>query len=234
MPIPLIPLITAGISAYSALRSSKKAKDTENELEVSLNNAPKYKPNSSILSYYNEALRRYNTNPSDTREYKVASQNIKQGTVQGLKYLQDRRSGLAGTPTLIANQNNSLLKAAVNAENRKAQEFSVLANATGMKAGEDRAAFQQNEMYPFEAKYNLLQMKAAAQRANQRQNTSNLYTNLGAAGSIMAGGDGEGWGSGRDWMGRETRSFAGKNFTKPQWNKTNNAWSKSLSQQRFW
>ncbi len=234
MPFPLIPLITAGISAYSALRNKKKAKDAEKQMEDSLKNTPQYRQNQSILNYYDEALRKYNVSPSDTREYKVASQNIKQGTVQGLKAAQDRRSGMAVIPTLIANQNNSLLTAAVRAEQKKAQEFDTLGRATGMKAGEDKVAFQQNQMYPFEARYNLLSMKAAGERANQRQNTSNLYTNLGAAGSIMAGGDGEGWGTGRDWMGRETRQFGGQNFTKPQWNKTNNAWSKSLQSQRFW
>ncbi len=202
MPFPLIPLITAGISAYSALRNKKKAKDSEKELEESLKNTPQYKQNQSILNYYDESLRKYNVNPSDTREYKTASQNIKQGTVQGLKAAQDRRSGMAVIPTLIANQNNSLLTAAVRSEQRKAQEFSVLGQATGMKAGEDRAAFQQNQMYPFEARYNLLSMKAAGERANQRQNTSNLYNNLSAASSILAGGDGlggQGTGEAFDW-----------------------------------
>lgn len=191
----LIPVATAAYSIYSSARSANKAKKAEQGLEDSLKNTPQYKPNQSILDYYQTALNRYNTNPSDTREYKVASQNIKQGTVQGLKALQDRRSGLAGVPTLIANQNNSLLRAAVNAENRKAQEFGVVGQAAGMKAGEDRAAFQQNQMYPFEAKYNLLSMKAAGNRADQRQHTANTYNNLSAAAGLY--GDGDGFGSDR-------------------------------------
>ncbi len=239
MPIPLIPLITAGISAYSAIRNAKKAKDAENEAEGAISNAPKYTQNSSILGYYNEALRRYNTNPSDTREYKLASQNIKQGTVQGLKALQDRRSGLAGVPTLVANQNNSLLRAAVNAENRKAQEFNVLGNATGMKAGEDKAAFQQNQMYPFEAKYNLLSMKAAGARANQRQNTSNLYNNLSAAAGLIdtqdpvtkpltvnTAGTTTNTAPKTNLFGQPMQTFMGKTYTENKMNRLNNAWMK--------
>jgi len=181
MPFPIIPLIAAAASLYSTARSASRAKKAESGLEESLKNTPQYKPNQSILNYYDEALRKYNVNPSDTREYKLAQQGIKQGTVQGLRYLQDRRSGLAGVPSLIAGQNNSLLKAAVTAEQRKDMELNRVGQAASMKAGEQSKAFQQNEMYPFEAKYNLLAMKASGERANQRQAMSNLYSNASAA-----------------------------------------------------
>ena len=184
----IIPLAATAYSVYSSESAKSKAKKNERALEESLKSTPKYRENKSILSYYDEALRKYNVNPSDTREYKLAKQDIKQNTVQGLRALQDRRSGLAGTPTLIANENQSLLKAAVNAEREKARDFSVLGSATGMKAGEENKAFQQNEMYPFEARYNLLGMKAAGQRADQRQSMSNAYNNLSAAASLYDGG----------------------------------------------
>lgn len=229
----IIPLATAAYSVYNSAHAASKAKKAENQLEDSLNNAPKYKPNSSILQYYDEALRKYNANPSDTREYKMASQGIKQGTVQGLNYLQDRRSGLAGVPTLIANQNNSLLKAAVNSENRKAQEFGVLGNAANMKAGQEAKAFQQNELYPFEAKYNLLSAKAAGNRAAQRQETSNVFNNLGAAASLYDGGD-MNWGTGRNQWGQQTRTVAGQSFTKPKYNRINNQWMNNMSNFRGW
>ena len=232
----IIPLVTAGVSVYQAASSASKAKKAERSLEESLKNTPKYKPNQSILNYYDEALRKYNTNPSDTREYKLASQDIKQGTVQGLKALQDRRSGLAGVPTLIGNQNNSLLNAAVRSEQEKARQFGVVGQAAGMKTGEDKAAFQQNEVYPFESRYNLMSMNAAGNRADQRQNTQNAFNNASGAASILAGGDGGGsnWGTGRNMWGQQTRSFMGNTYTRPQYNKVNNAWSNSLSKQRFW
>lgn len=180
----IIPLATAAYSIYSSASSASKAKKAEKGLEESLKNTPQYKPNQSILDYYQTALNKYNVNPSDTREYKLAQQGIKQGTVQGLRYLQDRRSGLAGVPSLIAGQNNALLKAAVTAEQRKDMELSRVGQAASMKAGEQSKAFQQNEMYPFEAKYNLLATKAAGERANQRQAISNLYNNASAAISL--------------------------------------------------
>lgn len=191
MPFPIIPLVTALISGASALKKRKDAKDAETAAEEALKNSPKYAANRSILNYYDEALRKYNVNPTDTREFKATKQGINQGTVQGLRALQDRRSGLAGVPTLVANQNNSLLKAAVNSENRKAQELGVVGQAAGMKAGEESAAFRQNELYPFEGRYNLLTMKAAGARAGQRQDTQNLYNNASAAAGLYDGGDTE-------------------------------------------
>lgn len=197
----IIPLATAAYSIYSSASSASKAKKAEKGLEESLKNTPQYKPNQSILDYYQTALNKYNVNPSDTREYKLAQQGIKQGTVQGLRYLQDRRSGLAGVPSLIAGQNNALLKAAVTAEQRKDMELSRVGQAASMKAGEQSKAFQQNEMYPFEAKYNLLAMKAAGQRADQRQATSNLYNNANAAASIFQ----DNWDSGMNIWGTKKR-----------------------------
>lgn len=181
----IIPLVTAAYSIYSSASSASKARKAERGLEESLKNTPQYKPNQSILNYYDEALRKYNVNPSDTREYKLAKQDIGQGAVQGLSYLQDRRSGLAGIPSLIANKNNFLLKAAVDAERRKVQEFSTVGQAAQMKANEQGKAFQQNEMYPFEAKYNLLAMKAAGARADQRTSMENTFNSLSSFSSVI-------------------------------------------------
>ena len=143
---------------------------------------------------------------------------------------------MAGVPTLIGNQNNSLLNAAVRSEQEKARQFGVVGQAAGMKTGEDKAAFQQNEVYPFESRYNLMSMNAAGNRADQRQNTQNAFNNASGAASILAGGDGGGsnWGPGRNMWGQQTRSFMGNTYTRPQYNKVNNAWSNSLSKQRFW
>ena len=54
----LIPLASAAYSIYSSASSASKAKKAERGLEESLKNTPQYRPNKSILSYYNEALRR--------------------------------------------------------------------------------------------------------------------------------------------------------------------------------
>ena len=218
----ILPLVTAGVSIYQAANSASKAKKAERSLEDSLKNTPQYKPNQSILNYYQQALNKYNTNPSDTREYKLASQDIKQGTVQGLKALQDRRSGLAGVPTLIGNQNNSLLNAAVRAEQEKARQFGVLGQATGMKAGEDKAAFQQNEMYPFESRYNLMSMNAAGNRESQRNSTQNAYSNLSTATSIFQNNVD----NGNNMFGGKKRSGGGGNGSNSfrRWNNGGQNW----------
>lgn len=222
MAFPIIPLITAAMSLGSSAVAKRKAKQAEKEAELSINGAPKYKPNQSILSYYDTALNRFNTSPTDTAQYKYDKGTIKQSTVQALSSLNKLRSG--NVANIIQGQNNSLLKAAMNAENRKAQEFNVLGSAAQMKAGQDAKAFQQNELYPFEAKYNLLTMKAAGQRAAQRQNTQNAYQNASAAASILAGGDGmggEGTGNGFNW----NSIFGSKGQrSEARWNKGGQQW----------
>lgn len=227
MAIPIIPIITTAFSLLSSANNKNKAKKAEKAAEDSLNSAPKYKPNQSILNYYDTALRRFNTSPTDTAQYKMDKQNIRQGTTQALSALNKLRSG--DVANIIQGQNNSLLRAAVNAENRKVQEFNVLGQAAGMKAGQEAKAFQQNELYPFEGKYNLLTMKAAGHRADQRQSLQNAYNNAGAAASIMAGGEGLGeWGTGTNAWGQRTTNFMGNTYTKPQYNKLNRAWANSM------
>lgn len=232
MAFPIIPLITTAFSLLSSASQKKKAKEAEKKAEYMLGNSPKYKPNQSILNYYDEALNRYNTAPTDTAQYKMDKQNIRQSSVQALSSLNKLRSG--NVANIIQGQNNSLLKAMVNAENRKAQEFSVLGQAAGMKAGQEEKAFKQNELYPFEGKYNLETMKAGGYRAGQRQATQNMYNNALAGASIMAGGDLSGWGTGTNMWGQPTRTFMGQTFTKPKYNKVNNAWSENMSNFRGW
>lgn len=180
----LIPLATAAYSIYSSASSASKAKKAERGLEESLKNTPQYRPNQSILNYYQQALNKYNVAPTETREFKVDQQRINQSSINALRGLQDRRSALAGIPALMAGKNNALLNAAIKADQRKEQELNRVGQAAQMKAGEEGKAFQQNEMYPFEAKYNLLAMKAAGNRADQRTSTQNAFNSLSSLGSL--------------------------------------------------
>lgn len=239
MAIPIIPLITTAFSLLSSASQKKKAKEAEKNAENMIDGSPKYRPNQSILNYYKEALSRFNTAPTDTAQYKSDKQNIKQGTTQALSSLNKLRTG--DVANIVQGQNNSLLKAMTNAENRKAQEFNVLGQAANMKAGQEAKAFQQNELYPFEAKYNLQTMKAGGYRAAQRQATQNAYQNASAAASILAGGDGMGgegkgnsWGTGTNIWGQQTRNVMGQNFTRGSYNKLNNAWSANRGNMVGW
>lgn len=219
----IIPLATAAYSIGSSAVKAGKAKKAESKAEEMVNNTPKYKANQSILNYYDQALQKYNTAPTDTAAYKRDSQAIQQGTVQGLSSLNKLRSG--NVASIIQGQNNALLNAAVKAESKKAQEFATLGSATNMKAGQEGKAFQQNEIYPFEAKYNLQTMKAAGYRAGQRQDTQNAYNNAMAAVSTFAdGSSNDSWGTGKNILGQPTRTVMGQSFTKPKYTRLNNTW----------
>lgn len=239
MPFPIIPLITAAVSLGSSAVQKRKAQQAEKKAEEMLASSPKYKPNQSILDYYKKALNKFDTAPTDTAQYKSDKQSIKQGTTQALSSLNKLRTG--DVANIVQGQSNSLLKAAVNAENRKVQEFGVLGQAANMKAGQEAKAFQQNELYPFEAKYNLETMKAGGYRAGQRQSTQNFYNNALSAASIIAGGDGMGgegkendWGTGRNMWGQQTRSLMGQTFTRGKYNKINNAWGSNRGNMVGW
>ena|SRR3990167_11439829 len=144
-----------------------RARRAEKDLERMV---ASYKPNASILDYYNKALQRYNTNPYTSQFYNQAQNQIKGGTAQGIANLQDRRSVLAGLPSLIQNQNDSLLKAGAAAEGQQAQALGQLGQATGMKAQED--------FKPFEMKYNLLSAKAGGGAQTMNAGLGNIFGGL--------------------------------------------------------
>jgi hypothetical protein len=181
MPVT-IGAVTAGAGLLQSFFGGRKAKKAQKELENL--QSPTYNPNESVLSYYNNALQRYNVNPYNSTLYKTQQQNIGRGVNQGIGALNNRRSGLAGISSLIQGQNDSLLKAGIAAENQKDQRFSQLGGATQMKAGEDRQAFNINKMQPFERKYNLLAMKAGANARTANDGLKNIFNGLGT----MAGG----------------------------------------------
>lgn len=167
---------------YSTADSWKKynaARDAEEKLTRL--QSPTYQRNQSILDYYQKALQKYETNPTETAAYKQQKQQIGQGVTQAISGARDRRLGGAIIPSVIQGANNSLLKAAVEGEKRKAQELGVLGNAAQLKAGEDQKAFQYNSISPYEKNYNLLAMKAAGSAQAGNAALQNAYNNLLAA-----------------------------------------------------
>lgn len=178
MPLPLIPLITAGAGLLQGILGGIKAKKTQKALENL--QSPTYDPNQSILSFYNNALQRYNVDPYNSTLYKTQQQNIGRGVNQGIGALNDRRSGLAGISSLIQGQNDALLKAGIAAENQKDQRFGQFGSAAQMKAAEEKQAFNINKMMPFERKYNLLAMKAGAANKTANDGLQNIFRGLDA------------------------------------------------------
>lgn len=132
-----------------------------------------YKPNSSILDFYNKALTKYNINPYTSSLYNYQQDQARGATAAGLQALGGRRSTLMGLPRLIQGQNDAMLKAAATAEGQQAQALGQLGQATQMKAQED--------FKPFELKYNLNMLKAGGGNQIMNSGISNIF---GAANSL--------------------------------------------------
>ncbi len=182
------------IQGVMGIVAGTRARDAESELENM--QVPTYRRNQSILDFYNTALQKYKTQPTETAEYKLGKQQIGQNTIQGLKEAQSRRSGLAILPTLISGQNNSLLKLAAKAEQDKSRQASIVSQAAGPAQAELDREYQYNQIWPFQKKYNLLAMKAAALSKRQTANEQGALSALSSIDSMGGFGGGMGGGSG--------------------------------------
>lgn len=179
-PISLAMSATqTGIGALQGLIGGIKAKKYQKQLENL--QTPTYTPNKSILDYYNTALQRYNVNPYSSNLYKQQQQQGQRGLATALSVAREGGNTNARLSTLLQGYNDNLLKAGTAAEAEQNQRFGQLGQATGMKAGEDRMAFQQNEIAPYEKKYNLLAMKAGAANQTANAGLSNIFGGLSSA-----------------------------------------------------
>jgi hypothetical protein len=153
-------------------------------------NSPTYQKSTSISDYYNQALNRYQQSPTQSNLFKMQAQNIERGTTQGLSALQDRRSALAGVPGIVQAKNDATLKALAAAEQDQGQKLGQLGNAAQAMAGEDRMAFNINQMMPYERKYNQLSQKAAASGQLMGAGLQNMFSGIsgGAQAASQAGG----------------------------------------------
>jgi hypothetical protein len=161
----LIAPIAQGVGGIiQAFTGGGKAGRAERELSKMVK---EYKPNQSILDFYNKALSRYNVNPYTSSLYNYQQDQARGATAAGIQALGGRRSTLAGLPRLIQGQNDAMLKAAATAEGQQAQALGQLGQATQMKAAED--------FKPFELKYNLNMMKAGGGNQIMNAGLSNIF-----------------------------------------------------------
>lgn len=165
---PYAAIAQGGIGLLQSIFGGISAKKNQKKLEQLVDS---YKPNESIMDYYNKALTRYNPNPYNSASYRAATQGANRSLNAGLNALQDRRSALAGVNSLVQGTNDASLRAAANAEREQAGQLAQLGQATGAKAAEDR--------YKFENKYNLLAMKAAGGNKTLGAGISNAFNALG-------------------------------------------------------
>jgi len=176
MPAWLLPAVQGVAGLAQSIFGGAKAKKYQRQLENM--QSPTYSANQGILDYYNKALARYNVNPTESALYKRQMQGVDRNVSNSINALQDRRSATAGASSLLRAANDAKLDANVMAEQQRDQRFSQLGGAAEAKAGEERMAFDVNQMQPFERKFNMLAQRAGA--ANQLANTgiSNAFGGL--------------------------------------------------------
>lgn len=133
-------LVTAGIAGVGALAqgigalfTAKKRRKAEREYEAEI---AKQKPDEGIMDVYNKALARYNPNAYQSAFYNQQKQNVLGQQAAGIGALQDRRSALAGIPSITQSANRALQSAGVAAEQQQAQQLSQLSGAAGAAAAE--------------------------------------------------------------------------------------------------
>lgn len=180
--MPAAQLAMLGLGAAQSLIGGINARKAQRELERM--QSPVYKQNKGILDFYDKALQRYQTPATESSFYKKQMQDIGRGTAQGISALTDRGSAVGGISRLIQGQNDATLNANVAAEQMRDQRFSELGGATQMKAGEDRLAYQYNELAPFERSYNLKAMKAAGNNQTTNAGISNIFGGLNSIGQF--------------------------------------------------
>jgi len=173
MPFPIGAAIQAGLGLYQTIAGGIRAKKSEKAL--SKMQSPTYDLNPSITDYYQKALARYNPNAYQSAGYRQGQQNIGSNLAAGITASQDRRGGLANVSNLVAQSNRASLSNVANAENQQAQALGQLGSAAGMKAGDDRMAFNINKVQPFERKYNLLAAKASGGNKVMGAGLSNIF-----------------------------------------------------------
>lgn len=177
-------LVGLGQTIFSGRKKAEKA------LNNQINNTPKVSANKGIMDYYNNALSRYNVSATDSALYKRSMGDIRSGQASALAGLQDRRSGLAGTSSILRAGQRAALDANVAAEQQKNQRFNELGNAANMQNQEEKYVFNQNEMLPFDLKTQMASQKL--QGANQRANAGmqNIFGGLQTFASSFNKGDG--------------------------------------------
>jgi len=168
----------AGAGLIQSIIGGVNARKQQKRLDQHISQTPTYEPNKSVLDFYNTALQRYGVSPTDSAMYKQQMKDVNQNVATTVAGLQDRRSALAGIPSILRAANDAKLNANVAAEQQKNQRFNELGQATGMKASEEQLAFKQNKMLPFELKYNILSQKAGAANQTLNAGLTNIFGGL--------------------------------------------------------
>ena len=178
-------IIQGGLGLGQMIGGAIGAAKGRKELKSLLANAPKYTPDTGIMSYYNQLQQLAGVSPTQSAMYKRQMQNIDRITSGGLRGAQDRRGGLAAASSLARSASDAALNAEVAASQQQAQRLGALGAAAQAAAGESRRAFDINVMQPWQTKAQM-----AGQRAAGGAQTFNIGAgNIFGAGSSLAQAD---------------------------------------------
>ena len=176
---PPLAAVQAGAGTLQSILGYFQAHKAQKGLEKL--QTPTYTPAKSILDYYNESLKRYNVQPTETSLYKRSQNSILRNQGAGLNALRERRLASSDINKLIAGSNDASLNADVAAENQRNLRFGELGKATGMEAGEEGKAFQYNKLLPYQKQYALLAAKAGGGNQILNAGLSNIFGGLNTA-----------------------------------------------------
>ena len=177
MGLDPISAVAGGVQSLIGLGQSIFGNKARKRAEKDFNNhVNSFQPNQSILNYYNDALKKYNTNPYDTAQFQVGNNLTQRNLGTGLNFAQDRRGALGSIGKLVQGANDASLRNVANIETQKGQDLSRLGSAALMKTNE--------EQKKFDMLYNLKAIKAGQTAATVNSGIKNLY---GGLGTIAAG-----------------------------------------------
>lgn len=164
-------IIGGGTLAFGAIQAiSGAAKAKAAQKAIANQKTPSYTPNKAINDYYQTALNRANAGPYNSVGYGVQRGLNQQGLAAGLAGAQDRRSGVQAAGALTQQFANNNMKAGAAAEQEGNKAFAQLGQATGVKAGDDKFAYEQNQVAPYQ------------------KDTQLNYARLGGANSLISSG----------------------------------------------
>lgn len=173
-------LAEGGIQAISAAEKAKQARNAIRNLQT-----PAYVPSKAINDYYQMALNRYNAGPYNSLQYQLAQKAAGTGLGANLAGSTTRRQGPQFTGAAVGQYQNQLQSAGVAAQRQQQGEFAQVGQATGMQAGEQKYAFQQNQVAPYQK--NLQLQYAMLGGANQVLGAGLSNINSGLSTGAMAG-----------------------------------------------
>ena len=170
--LSLAPTVIEGIKSIFTAGKRKKA-EAALEAEVA-----KQKPNESIMDYYNKAYNKYSPNAYQSAEYNQQMRNVLGNQATGINALQNRRSALAGIPSIVQGTNIAAGRAAAGAEATQRANLSQLGGAASSKAQQENLIRQ--------AKLNIKAQKASALAGTQNIQRQAAFDALGNAATLYA------------------------------------------------